>query len=266
MRGMSEGLRTDLAEGKHHKELAHDRLTDCFDELMDDYDLGRCTEVLVDRFLGGRLHGKLVLDAGCGVGGVTQALVARGARVIALDIGPKLAAEARARCGCPAVVGTLAATGFASNSFDVVLSSEAVEHTPDPRHSVLELYRLVKPGGDLVLSMPNRLWQAPVRAASALGLRPYDGHENFLWPSQLRAVLAETGAEVVEHRGIHLWPFQIKRLRDLSRWMDRLGVALLPLMINQCLHGRKPQDAVRRHAPHRYATVNMCRHERYGAR
>ncbi len=169
MRGMSEGLRTDLSEGKHHKELAHDRLTDRFDELMDDYDLGRRTEVLVDRFLGGRLHGKLVLDAGCGVGGVTQALVARGARVIALDIGPKLAAEARARCGCPAVVGTLAATGFASNSFDVVLSSEAVEHTPDPRQSVRELYRLVKPGGDLVLSMPNRLWQAPVRAASRLG-------------------------------------------------------------------------------------------------
>ena len=113
---------------------------------MDDYDLGRRTEVLVDRFLGGRLHGKLVLDAGCGVGGVTRALVARGARVIALDIGPKLAAEARARCGCPAVVGTLAATGFASNSFDVVLSSEAVEHTPDPRAAVRELYRLVQAG------------------------------------------------------------------------------------------------------------------------
>ena len=35
---------------KHHKELTHDRLTDRFDELMDDYDLGRRTEVLVDDF------------------------------------------------------------------------------------------------------------------------------------------------------------------------------------------------------------------------
>ena len=208
---------------------------------MDDYDLGRAYRgARRPSFSAAGSHGKLVLDAGCGVGGVTRALVARGARVVALDIGPQLAAETRARCGCQAVVGTLAATGFAPDSFDVVLSSEAIEHTPDPTRSVLELYRLVKPGGELVLSTPNRLWQAPVRAASALGLRPYDGYENFLWPSQLRAVLAEAGAEVVEHRGIHLWPFQIAPLRPLSRWVDRFGAILLPLMINQCLHARKP--------------------------
>ncbi len=237
---MTLRLRSGQDPHTHRKELAHDRLTERFDELMDDYDLGRRTEILVGRFLGSAVRGKLVLDAGCGVGGVTRTLVANGARVIALDIGPKLAAETRARCHCQAVVGTLSATGFASDSFDVVLSSEAVEHTPDPRRAVRELYRLVKPGGDLVMSMPNRLWQAPVRGASAVGLRPYDGHENFLWPSQLRAVLEGAGAEIVEHRGIHLWPFQITPLRSLSRWVDRFGVALLPLMINQCLHGRKP--------------------------
>jgi 2-polyprenyl-6-hydroxyphenyl methylase/3-demethylubiquinone-9 3-methyltransferase len=222
------------------RELTHDRLTDRFDELMDDYDLGRRTEVLVDRFLGDGLRDRLVLDAGCGVGGITRALVARGARVVALDIGPKLAAETRARCGCAAVVGTLSATGFRSGSFDVVVSSEAVEHTPDPRRAVVELYRLVRPGGALVISMPNRLWQAPVRAASAIGLRPYDGYENFLWPSELRRALESAGATVIEHRGIHLWPFQIAPLRRASRWVDRFGRALLPLMINQCLHCVKP--------------------------
>jgi 2-polyprenyl-3-methyl-5-hydroxy-6-metoxy-1,4-benzoquinol methylase len=223
----------------HRRELTHDRLTDRFDDLMDDYDLGRRTDLLVHRFLGDSIRGKLVLDAGCGVGGLTRTLVAKGGRVIALDIGRQLAAETRARCGCEAVVGTLSATAFADGTFDIVLSSEAVEHTPDPRASVLELYRLVKPGGDLVLSMPNRLWQAPVRAASLVGLRPYDGYENFLWPRELRSVLENAGADIVEHRGIHLWPFQIKPLLGLSRWVDRWGVALMPLMINQCLHCRK---------------------------
>jgi len=222
------------------KQLAHDRLTDRFDDLMDDYDLGRRIELLVDRFLGPAIRGKRVLDAGCGVGGVTRALVGKGGRVIALDIGRRLAAETRVRCGCPAVVGTLTATAFASGTFDIVLSSEAVEHTPDPGASVLELYRIVKPGGSLVLSMPNRLWQAPVRAASLVGLRPYDGYENFLWPRELRATLERAGADIVEHRGIHLWPFQIKPLRAVSRWVDRFGDRLLPLMINQCLHCRKP--------------------------
>ena len=195
-----------------------------------------------------------MLDAGCGVGGVTRALVARGARVVALDIGPKLAAEARARCGCPAVVGTLAAPGFASNSFDVVFSSEAIEHTPDPRRSVWSCTGRASPAGISCCRCQigcGRRRCAPRRdrAAAVRRLR------EFSVALQLRAVLEQAGAEVVEHRGLHLWPFQIKRLRDShAGWTVRR--ALLPLMINQCMHGRKPQDAVRR-ISHR-TTVNMC--------
>jgi 2-polyprenyl-6-hydroxyphenyl methylase/3-demethylubiquinone-9 3-methyltransferase len=222
------------------RQLAHDRLTDRFDDLMDDYDLGRRVAVLIDRFLAGSLRGKLVLDAGCGVGGLTRSLVMNGARVVALDIGPRLAAETRARCRCAAVVGSLEALAFPSGIFDAVFSTEAIEHTPSPERSALELYRVLKAGGDLALTTPNRLWQAPVRAASALGLRPYDGYENFVWPSHLRRVLQQAGAQVVEHRGLHLWPFQIRALHPASRWMDQFGETLLPVMINQCIHCRKP--------------------------
>jgi 2-polyprenyl-3-methyl-5-hydroxy-6-metoxy-1,4-benzoquinol methylase len=226
--------------GSREKELTHERLTARFDELMHDYDLGRRVETLVDDFLRGDLRGKFVLDAGCGVGGLTKTLVARGARVVALDIGPTLAATTRARCGCAAVVATLSSIGLSANSFDVVFSTEAIEHTPNPRQSVVELYRLVKPGGHLAVTTPNRLWQMPVRAASAVGLRPYDGYENFLWPADLRQTLSAAGAEILEHRGLHLWPFQVSPLQGALRWVDRFGGTLLPLMINQCIHCRKP--------------------------
>jgi 2-polyprenyl-3-methyl-5-hydroxy-6-metoxy-1,4-benzoquinol methylase len=231
-----------IRDASRERQLAHDRLTDRFDDLMDDYDLGRRVEVLVDRFLSGDLRGKLVLDAGCGVGGLTRALVSKGARVVALDIGPRLAAETRARCRCAAVVGSLEALAFPPEIFDAVFSTEAIEHTPSPERSILELYRVLKPGGDLALTTPNRLWQAPVRAASALGWRPYDGYENFVWPVHLRRVLEQAGAQVVEHRGLHLWPFQIRALHAASRWVDRFGRTLLPFMINQCIHCRKPRS------------------------
>lgn len=223
------------------KELTHDRLTARFDALMDDYDLGQRVDTLLTRFLGlDGLKGRRALDGGCGVGGITRALVAAGAEVVALDIGPNLAAATRRRCGCRAVVGTLTALGIAPDSFDVVVSSEAIEHTSDPATAVVELFRAVKPGGHLVLSTPNRLWQGPVRAASAVGLRPYDGYENFLWPSELRRILEGAGGRVLDHRGLHLWPFQIKPLRNASRWVDHFGDRLLPLMINQCVHALKP--------------------------
>jgi 2-polyprenyl-3-methyl-5-hydroxy-6-metoxy-1,4-benzoquinol methylase len=231
-----------VADPSREKELSHDRLTARFDALMNDYDLGRRTDTLVDRFLGGRLAGRLVLDAGCGVGGLTRTLVARGARVVALDIGPRLAATTRERCGCDAVVGTLTDLGVRSNVFDVVFSTEAIEHTPNPERALQELFRVVKPGGHLALTTPNRLWQGAVRAASALGVRPYDGYENFLWPSTIRRVLRQAGAEIVEHRGVHLWPFQMSALHPVSRWVDRFGSVLLPLMINQCIHCVKPRE------------------------
>jgi 2-polyprenyl-3-methyl-5-hydroxy-6-metoxy-1,4-benzoquinol methylase len=230
-------MRSDSRE----KELTHDRLLGRFDELMDDYDVGRRTAVLVADFLDPiGLRGKLVLDGGCGVGGLTRAMVARGARVVAVDIGAQLAATTRDRHQCQAVVGTLTSLGLASNIFDAVLSSEAIEHTPDPDAAVVELYRVLKPGGHLVLSTPNRLWQGPVRAASALGLRPYDGFENFVWPWHLRRTLERVGARIESHRGVHLWPFQIKPLRTVLQHVDRYGSALLPLMINQCIHCTKP--------------------------
>lgn len=229
------------AEQELERQLAHDRLASRFDELMDAYDVERRTETLVDRFLEGvDLTGALALDGGCGVGGLTTALQRRQARVIAVDIGQQLLSETRARVGCAAARASILTLPFADDTFDVVLSSEVIEHTPSPAAAAAELYRVVRPGGHLVLSTPNRLWEFPVRLASILRLRPYDGYENFLWPSALRRAIESRGGRIVAHRGVHLWPWHMHALRGLSRRVDRWGDLLLPFMINQCLHAVKP--------------------------
>lgn len=97
------------------------------------------------------------------------------------------------------------------------------------------MVRVLKPNGYLSLSTPNLLWQTPVRIASKLGLRPYDGLENFISPKKLRDAILELNGKLVVHRGIHLVPFQFGFLNGFNRYMDRFGKSLLPLMINQAI-------------------------------
>jgi 2-polyprenyl-3-methyl-5-hydroxy-6-metoxy-1,4-benzoquinol methylase len=223
------------------KSLAHERPVGEFDGLMNEYDVSRRLEVLIDEFLQDEpLRDKLVLDAGCGTGRGSQRLSSEGARVIALDIGIGLVYHTLTRCECEPAVANVLQLPFPDDTFDVVLSTEVIEHTPSPLTAVLELYRVLRPGGHLTLSTPNWLWQLPVRLASALRLRPYDGYENFVKPSQLRAVLEHAGGKVIDHRGIHLWPFQLTYAHSLLRKIDKHGRYLLPIMINQCVHCIKP--------------------------
>ncbi len=225
---------------KDHQTLVYNELGTRFDALMNEYDIQRRLEVLIDEFLSGYdLRGKLVLDAGCGPGRATQKLNRAGAQVVALDLGEKLVAYTRDRCPCKPVVGSVLELPFPDDCFDVVLSTEVIEHTASPLDVLTELHRVIKPGGHLLLSTPNWLWQLPVRLASALRLRPYHGLENFVTPAQVRDRFQKLNARIVIQRGIHLIPFQIKLLQPLNVRLDSFGTALLPIMINQAIHVQK---------------------------
>lgn len=235
----------------NHKELAHDRLADHYDEVINHYDTNRRIEVLIDEFWAGvDLHGKLVLDAGCGAGHGTKRLLERGARVIAFDLGMNMVKTTRRKYTCLPTVGSVTCLPFAENTFQFIFSTEVIEHTPDPLLAIQEMLRVLKPDGHLVLSTPNWLWQLPVRAASMLRLRPFDGLENFVKPKELSAAAKQAGGIIQQHRGIHLLPFQLTFLQALNRRMDDFGAVLLPFMINQCIHvikasGKEPPHSLR---------------------
>lgn len=224
------------------REMTHERLGDRFASALSRYDTDRRVEVLVDEFLGReRLRGAKVLDVGCGLGDFSQRLADLGAEVTACDLGAGLVDRTRARVGCKAVVAdalNLSAT-FEPESFDIVLSSECIEHTPDPERAVREMMRLVKPGGLLSLSTPNRLWWPVVRLASILKLRPFDGFENFSSWRGLRGQMAEFGLDVIQEKGLHAFPFQFG-LHALSRWIDESMQPLRGGMINICILAKKP--------------------------
>jgi 2-polyprenyl-3-methyl-5-hydroxy-6-metoxy-1,4-benzoquinol methylase len=226
-------------------EYCHERLGDRFDEAVSQYDTRRRVEVLIDQFLTDEmLRDKQVLDVGCGLGFFSERLRERGADVLGCDIGPGLVERTRQRAGCPAVVADVMhlAEQFGENRFDIIVSSECIEHTPEPPEALKQMARVVKPGGYLSISTPNIMWAPVVKTATLLGLRPYDGYENFSTFGRIRRALAGEHVRIVREQGLHLFPFQLP-LKPLSAWCDRHLQCLRPLMINLCVLARKsPND------------------------
>lgn len=115
------------------------------------------------------LEGAEALDLGCQLGALPIALSARGARVTGVDVDDATLEAARLRAGCHgAQVRFVRAVGealpFADGSFDLVTFVDVIEHVDDPRRTVAEIARVLRPGGTLYLFGPNRFALANLRA------------------------------------------------------------------------------------------------------
>jgi 2-polyprenyl-3-methyl-5-hydroxy-6-metoxy-1,4-benzoquinol methylase len=108
----------------------------------------------------GDLRGKTVLDLGCGQGQNIAPLLARGARVLGIDISPDLIviAEKRLRdAGLEAAVcvGSAYETGLPDESIDVIFCMAVIHHL-DIRLARNEMWRILRPGGVVILREPIR--------------------------------------------------------------------------------------------------------------
>lgn len=103
------------------------------------------------------LQGRRVLDAGCGVGMYMAAFQREGALVFGVEIEGDRAAEASRLVGNTAI-GSVESLPFADASFDVVFSHEVLEHVGDDKRALAEMARVVHPGGQIILFVPNRLY------------------------------------------------------------------------------------------------------------
>lgn len=223
------------------KELCHERLGDKFAESLSVYDTERRLATLIDSFLSEEMvRDKATLDVGCGPGFFSQRLVQRGANVLACDLGPNLVERTKQRVGCRAQVADALrlVEEFGENRFDLVVSSECIEHTPSPIEALRQMAGVLKPGGYLAVSTPNIIWYPVVRAATVLKLRPFDGFENFSSWRSIRKTLSDCGVDVVRESGLHLFPFQLGMHR-VSLWCDDHMQVIRSLMINICVLGRK---------------------------
>jgi SAM-dependent methyltransferase len=101
--------------------------------------------------------GQRILDVGCGVGMYTAAFSRHTDAVFGVEVERSRAREARGRA-----TGVAQAVGerlpFPAASFDVVFSHEVLEHVADDRLCACEMVRVARPGGRIVIFVPNRLY------------------------------------------------------------------------------------------------------------
>lgn len=109
-------------------------------------------EPLVAEFLAGRPAG-VALDAACGTGRFAELLHAAGHRVVGVDASEDMLAIARERVPEGTFhVGALDHLPLADDSVDVIVCALALVHVPDLGPVIAELARVLRPGGDLVIS------------------------------------------------------------------------------------------------------------------
>ena len=212
-----------------------------WDAVTNRFETHRRLTLIFDRLLAKtNLRGLRVLDAGSGGGHFSAEAVKRGGKVTSLDVGPNLLKQVSQRCQSECVVGSVLDIPFPDGTFDLVFSTEVIEHTPDPLRAVRELCRVVAPGGTLVITTPCKLWQPVVRLATTLKIRPYNGYENFLWPSQLRGEVAAHGCNILWHEGFNFMPIFWRPLSSLFNLFDSIMGKSLPfVMVNIGVMARK---------------------------
>ncbi len=152
--------------------------------------------------------GAVVLEAGCGEGYGADLLAEVAKLVVALDYEPLTTAHVRARYPRLDVLrGNLAALPMASASVDVIANLQVIEHLWDQVGFLTECARVLRPGGTLLLTTPNRITFSPGQDRP---INPY--HTRELNPDELAELLVEAGFAIDFLGGLHHGP----RLRELD--------------------------------------------------
>jgi ubiquinone/menaquinone biosynthesis C-methylase UbiE len=137
----------------------------------------------------GRLaRGKRIVDVASGQGYGADYLARSAERVCGVDLDPEAVKEAREtyrRENLSFIRGSADRLPFASNTFDLATSFETIEHLPEEtqRRLVEEIKRVLKPGGVLLISTPNKR-----RTEAFAQKNPY--HLKEFYPEEFSAFLA----------------------------------------------------------------------------
>jgi ubiquinone/menaquinone biosynthesis C-methylase UbiE len=183
-----------------------------------------------------------VLDAGCGAGHTALAFAPRVAQVVAYDLSPAMLEQVEALAterGVRNVVlwqGDVENLPFDDNTFDRVVSRYSAHHWPHPAAALREFHRVVKPGGQFILS--------DIVASEAPALDTFlQAIELLRDPSHVRDHSIDQWLAMLEHAGFEAevaftWTLPL----NFNDWVARIGTPALYIEALKALFDGAPSE------------------------
>lgn len=174
--------------------------------------------------------GRVIGSIGCGSGATEAILVQQGRAVHGVDISPEAIALAQTRLTSARVVAADDRTPFAAGSLDGLILADVLEHLPCAWDALATYAQAVRPGGWVVISVPN------MRNIKVL-------HQFLLrgdWPEHPTGIFDSTHLQVLTPRRLERWcthaGLRIEQWYDLylsNRWKTKLLQAMDYLTLKQ---------------------------------
>lgn len=146
-------------------------------------------------------HGK-ILDLGAGDGYLSWLLAKKGYQVSSIDISlnrlQKFGKQAQ-QSNIERILGDVKLLPFDDNSLDCVVASELLEHLPNYQDVICEVYRVLRPSGTFIISVPYREQITLYTCPYCLNRFHPVGHYNSFNEENLASILTASGFEI-EHQ------------------------------------------------------------------
>ncbi len=155
-----------------------------------------------------------ILDCGCGDGLYLKTIRELGEyNILGFDLNGfslKLAQGYISEYPAPLIQGSVCELPFEDNTFDKIFSTEVIEHIPDDRRALQEIYRVLKPGGILIVTVPNhnypfmwdplnwvleRMFGTYIKSGLWAGI--WNMHLRLYYPQEIASLIEESGFDVV---------------------------------------------------------------------
>ncbi|WP_346764572.1 class I SAM-dependent methyltransferase [Rhodococcus sp. HNM0569] len=190
---------------------------------------------VVYRELVPRCAGARVLEAGPGEGYGADMIADVAAHVTGVDYDTSAVEHIRARYPRVEMLhGNLAELPLADQSVDTIVNFQVIEHLWDQAQFLRECFRVLTPGGELLVSTPNRITFSPGRDTP---LNPF--HTRELDARELTELLEGAGFRVTTMTGVHHGP----RLAELD---EKHGGSFIDAQIDRALAGEPWPESLAR--------------------